>query len=112
MTTPRKTPKEISGASDQEQVDWLATETDPRKIQDLLGIVSHNSNGTLFERCKVSVSILISEQQADSARKLETYTRWLIGFTIGLFLLTAYLCFDAYQNHERVSEGYECASQK
>jgi hypothetical protein len=84
VTFMRMTPKEFSKADDAAQKEWLLTETDPRKILELLHLESHNCNPTLFERCKVAVSILISEQQSDSARKLERFTFWLIVLTVVL----------------------------
>src|SRR5690242_14522341 len=88
MTIQRMTPKEIARSSDQEQADWLASEADPRKIQELLHLSSRNSNPTLFEWSKIAVSILVSERQAQSARTLERFTFWLIVLTVVLIAVS------------------------
>jgi hypothetical protein len=43
---------------------------------------------------------LVAEQQAKSADKLERFTRWLVYLTFALFLLTAFLCYDAYSHRQ------------
>jgi hypothetical protein len=63
---------------------------------------------TVFAR----LLVIVARKQAESAAKMERFTRWLIGLTIALILLTAYLCYDAYANHERIDFGHQSASQQ
>jgi hypothetical protein len=104
----RVTPRELKRSDDNALNEWLATETDPRKILELLGCESNNYNPTLFERSKAALSILISEQQAKSAEKLERQTRHLIfltwaivSLTFVLLLFTIYLYQDAHAAAQR-----------
>jgi cytoskeletal protein RodZ len=104
----RATPREINRSDDNVLNEWLATETDPRKILELLGLESHNCNPTLFERGKAAINILISEQQVKSAEKLERQTRHLVcltwaivSLTFVLLLFTIYLYQDAHTAAQR-----------
>jgi len=53
------------------------------------------------------LQVILAGEQAKSAEKVERQTNKLIGltwaiviFSFALFLLTAYLCYDAYRNHQ------------
>jgi len=104
----RAAPKELNRSDDNALNEWLATSTDPREIQELLGIESSNCNGTLFERSKAAINILVAEQQAKSAQKLERQTRHLfcltwvvVSLTFVLLPFTIYLHQDAHAAAQR-----------
>lgn len=109
----RFTPKELNRSDDNALNEWLATSTDPREIQELLGIESSNCNGTLFERSKAAINILVAEQQAKSAQKLERQTQQLIYLTWALAGLTAVLLLVTIVTYQdsRAAAKSEKASQ-
>jgi len=110
----RASPKELNRSNDKELNEWLATETDPRKILELLGYESLNQNATLFERSKAALGILISEQQAESAKKLKRQTQQLIYLTWAIVSLTAVLLFVTMYLHQddRAQAKREQAAQQ
>ena len=46
--------------------------------------------------------VILADESAKSAAKLERFTRWLVGLTVALLLLTAFLCWDAYESHKHI----------
>lgn len=76
-------------------------------------IVDRMKNGNYRQRDEfVSVQMadlaevmaLVAEDQTASAEKLDkqtdkliSLTRWLVGLTVALFILTVYLCYDAFE---------------
>ena len=54
---------------------------------------------------------LVAEQQAESAAKLERFTRWLVALTFALLILTAFLCYDAYAYHKSVDFTHQSTTK-
>src|ERR1035437_7722030 len=110
----RATPKELNRSDDNALNEWLATSTVPREIQELLGIESSNCNGTLFERSKAAINILVAEQQAKSAEKLESQTRHLICLTWAIVSLTFVLLLftiSLYQDAHTAAQREQTTQQ-
>jgi hypothetical protein len=62
--------------------------------------------------------VVVADEQAESAAKLERQTNKLISLTVALvaltvalFLVTAYLCYDAYQHSESVKLANQSATK-
>jgi hypothetical protein len=71
--------------------EWILTETEPRKIQEIFHLVSVHTHEAEFALGKQAIEILISEQQAKSSQTLESQTNALIDLTRGLHRLTLWI---------------------
>jgi hypothetical protein len=78
--------------------DFISTES-PRNIQLFIHNLDNSGRPVYFNLARTELDIRFSEQQAKSAETLEHYTRWLIGFTLALVILTIFLCVDSYFSH-------------
>ena len=66
----------------------------------------------------MEVHVIIAESQAESAEKLERqtehlifFTKVLVGLTVALFLLTAYLSYDAYLKNKAIDQAQHSSTK-
>ena len=80
----RKTPQEIAGSNNgPEKQEWLASAT-PREIQGFIHSTSTDPYSRDYQVARTALDVRISEEAADSAKKMESYTVWLIALTFAL----------------------------
>ena len=104
----RKTPQQIADSNNgPEKQTWLAEAT-PREIQTFIHCTSTDPYSRDYQVARTALDVRISEDAAESAKKMERYTRWLIALTWAIIGLTAFLCIDAYFSHHDI--GHENAA--
>ena len=66
----------------------------------------------------MEVHVIIAEAQAEAAEKLERqteqlifFTKVLVGLTVALFLLTAYLSYDAYLKNKAIDQAQHSSTK-
>jgi hypothetical protein len=93
----RATPKELASRNNSEEMrEWILTETDPRKIQELFHLISVLTHGSEFALGKQAIGILIAESADASAHRLEKSTKHLLLITYVLVALTLVLAVFTY----------------
>jgi hypothetical protein len=83
---PKMTPKEAAhaantGASGVQEFLVFASPSELEEFCHGLDAVGH---GRWFHLGRIALDVRIAGEQAESAKKLERYTRWLIGLTVAL----------------------------
>jgi hypothetical protein len=93
----RATPKELASRNDYQEIrDWILSERDPRKLQELFHHVSVHSHSGEYELARTAIEILIAESAGASAQRLEKSTKHLLFLTYVLVALTAILAILTY----------------
>src|SRR2546423_7838052 len=90
----RATVQELADRHDgSEMREWIRTEKDPRKLQQLFDHISINTHRAEYELARTAIEILISETAEASARRLEKSTKHLLVLTYVLAAFTAILAY-------------------
>jgi len=85
----RATPEELASRNDPAEIhDWVFTETEPRKIQQLFHRIGIHSHSAEYERARTAIEILISEQQTKASERLENHTKSLVRVSESLLGVT------------------------
>jgi hypothetical protein len=93
----RATPKELADRNNPEEIrEWILTEPEPRRIQELFRLISIHSHSAEFSLGQNAVRILIAESADASAHRLEKSTKRLLLATYILVALTLILTVFTY----------------
>jgi cytochrome c-type biogenesis protein CcmH/NrfG len=91
-------------------------DTTKEKVTGLIGdmrkFIGHSHGDTSQNPLVAEIRLILAEEQAKSAQKLEEqtgslifFTKVLVSLTVALFLLTAYLSYDAYLKNKAIDQA-------
>jgi len=90
----RASPQEIASRNSSSEIsEWIRTEPDVRRIQDLVHIISIRSHSSEYSLAQTAIGILLAESAERSSQRLEKQTDTLIQLTRRLYWLTGLLVF-------------------
>ena len=76
--------------------EWILTEPDPRKIQELFHNIAIETHSAEYQLARTAIEILLAESAERSTERLERHTKHLLFITYVLAALTAGLLVLTY----------------